>query len=327
MIIEGFLMGGDIRRILVTGASGQIGSELTPRLREIYGKENVIASDLRNPMKDDGPFELLDVTDAKKLDEIVVEHAIDSIVHLAALLSASGEQRPNVAWHVNIDGLYNVLEVARNRKLLRVFNPSSIAVFGPETPRENTPQETVTKPRTIYGITKVTGELLGNYYYQKWGVDVRGVRFPGIISNVSPPGGGTTDYAVEIFYEAIKDRRYTCFLKPDSILPMMYMPDCLKGIVELLEADLSRLKHHTDFNLGALSFSPIQLVAEIKEHMPDLVVEYKPDYRQAIADSWPMSLDDSAARAEWGWRPTFNLQAMVKDMFEVLSERHQKGEL
>ncbi len=264
MIIEGFLMGGDIRRILVTGASGQIGSELTPRLREIYGKENVIASDLRNPMKDDGPFELLDVTDAKKLDEIVVEHAIDSIVHLAALLSASGEQRPNVAWHVNINGLYNVLEVARNRKLMRVFNPSSIAVFGPETPRENTPQETVTKPRTIYGITKVTGELLGNYYYQKWGVDVRGVRFPGIISNVSPPGGGTTDYAVEIFYEAIKNRRYTCFLKPDSILPMMYMPDCLKGIVELLEADLSRLKHHTDFNLGALSFSPTQLVAEIK---------------------------------------------------------------
>ena len=320
-------MGGDIRRILVTGASGQIGSELTPRLREIYGKENVIASDLRNPIKDDGPFELLDVTDAKKVDEIVVEYAIDSIVHLAALLSASGEQRPNVAWHVNIDGLYNVLEVARNRKLLRVFNPSSIAVFGPETPRENTPQETVTKPRTIYGITKVTGELLGNYYYQKWGVDVRGVRFPGIISNVSPPGGGTTDYAVEVFYGAIKNRRYTCFLKPDSILPMMYMPDCLKGIVELLEADLSRLKHHTDFNLSALSFSPIQLVAEIKQHMPDLVVEYKPDYRQAIADSWPMSLDDSVARSEWGWRPTFNLQTMVKDMFEVLNERHQKGEL
>ncbi len=320
-------MGGDIRRILVTGASGQIGSELTPRLRELYGKENVIASDLRKPMKDDGPFELLDVTDAKKLDEIVGTYEIDSIVHLAALLSASGEQRPNVAWHVNIDGLYNVLEVARNRKLLRVFNPSSIAVFGPETPRGNTPQETVMKPRTIYGITKVTGELLGNYYYQKWGIDVRGVRFPGIISNVSPPGGGTTDYAVEIFYEAIKKGRYTCFLKPDSTLPMMYMPDCLKGIVELLKADLSRLRHHTDFNLGALSFSPAQLVAEIKQHMPDLVVEYKPDYRQAIADSWPMSLDDSAAREEWGWRPTFDLQAMVKDMLEILSTRYRRGEL
>jgi len=326
MFIEGFLM-GDIRRILLTGASGQIGSELTPRLRELYGKENVIASDLRKPVSDDGPFEMLDVTDAKKLDEIVVNHEIDSIVHLAALLSASGEQRPNVAWHVNIDGLYNVLEVARNRKLRRVFNPSSIAVFGPETPREKTPQETVTKPRTIYGITKVTGELLGNYYYQKWGVDVRGIRFPGVISNVSPPGGGTTDYAVEIFYEAIKNRRYTCFLKPDSILPMIYMPDCLRSIVELLEADLSRLKHHTDFNLGALSFSPTQLVAEIKQHIPDLVVEYKPDYRQAIADSWPMSLNDSAAREEWDWRPTFDLQTMVKDMLGVLGERYRSGKL
>ncbi|MGD0804098.1 MAG: NAD-dependent epimerase/dehydratase family protein [Candidatus Bathyarchaeia archaeon] len=320
-------MGGDIRRILVTGASGQIGSELTPRLKKIYGNENVIASDLRKPVKDDGPFELLDVTDMKKLDEIVVQHEIDSIIHLAALLSASGEQRPNVAWHVNIDGLYNVLEVARNRKLRRVFNPSSIAVFGPETPRENTPQETVTKPRTIYGITKITGELLGNYYYQKWGVDVRGVRFPGIISNVSPPGGGTTDYAVEIFYEVIKNRKYTCFLRPDSTLPMMYMPDCLRGIVELLEADLSRLIHHTDFNLGALSFSPAQLVVEIKRHIPDFEVEYRPDYRQAIADSWPISLDDSSAREEWSWRPTYDLPAMVNDMLEMLGERYQRGEL
>jgi nucleoside-diphosphate-sugar epimerase len=327
LINEGLLMGDDIGKILVTGASGQIGSELTPRLRAIYGKENVIASDLRKPMREDGPFELLDVTNSNKLDEIVVEYEIGSIVHLAALLSASGEQRPNVAWHVNIDGLYNVLEVARVRKLRRVFNPSSIAVFGPETPRENTPQETVTKPRTIYGITKVTGELLGNYYYQKWGVDVRGVRFPGIISNVSPPGGGTTDYAVEIFYEAIKNRRYTCFLKPDTTLPMMYMPDCLRSVVELLEADLSRLRHHTDFNLGALSFSPTQLVAEIKRHMPDFEVDYRPDYRQAIADSWPMSLDDSTARAEWGWKPTFDLSAMVGDMLEVLGERHRRGEL
>jgi nucleoside-diphosphate-sugar epimerase len=228
---------------------------------------------------------------------------------------------------VNIDGLYNVLEVARNRKLRRVFNPSSIAVFGPETPRENTPQETVTKPRTIYGITKITGELLGNYYYQKWGVDVRGVRFPGIISNVSPPGGGTTDYAVEIFYEVIKNRKYTCFLRPDSTLPMMYMPDCLRGIVELLEADLSRLIHHTDFNLGALSFSPAQLVVEIKRHIPDFEVEYRPDYRQAIADSWPISLDDSSAREEWSWRPTYDLPAMVNDMLEMLGERYQRGEL
>ncbi len=320
-------MGGGIGKILVTGASGQIGSELTPRLREVYGKDSVVASDLRSPSFDDGPFELLDVTDAKKLEAIVAEHGVDTIVHLAALLSASGEQRPNVAWNVNVNGLYNVLEVARTHKLKRVFNPSSIAVFGPETPRDKTPQETVMRPKTMYGITKVTGELLGNYYHHKHGVDVRGARFPGIISNVAPPGGGTTDYAVEIFYEAIKSGRYTCFLRPDSTLPMMYMPDCLRGMIRLLEADLSTLKHHADFNMGALSFSPKELVAEIRKHLPKFEVEYRPDYRQAIADSWPKSIDDSAAREEWGWNPEYDLAAMVDDMLKVLGERHRRGKL
>jgi threonine 3-dehydrogenase len=316
-------LGGDFERILVTGASGQIGSELTPRLRELYGKENVVASDLKAPMVDDGPFEHLDVTDVKRLGEIVDEYNVDVIVHLAALLSALGEQRPNVAWHINVNGLYNILETAKERKLKRVFNPSSIAVFGHETPRDHTPQETVMKPRTMYGITKVTGELLGEYYYHKWGVDVRGVRFPGIISNVAPPGGGTTDYAVEIFYEAIKASRYTCFLRSDSTLPMMYMPDCLKSVVQILETDLSRLRHHTDFNLAALSFSPAELVEAIRIHMPTFEVDYKPDYRQAIADSWPKSINDSAAREEWGWQPDYDLQAMVKDMLTVLATRYQ----
>jgi nucleoside-diphosphate-sugar epimerase len=320
-------LGGDIEKILVTGASGQIGSELTPRLREVYGKDSVVASDLRSPSFDDGPFELLDVTDAKKLEAIVAEYGVDTIVHLAALLSASGEQRPNVAWNVNVNGLYNVLEVARTRKLKRVFNPSSIAVFGPETPRDKTPQETVMRPKTMYGITKVTGELLGNYYHHKYGIDVRGARFPGIISNVAPPGGGTTDYAVEIFYEAIKSGRYTCFLRPDSTLPMMYMPDCLRGMIRLLEADLSTLRHHADFNMGALSFSPKELVAEIRKHLPKFEVEYRPDYRQAIADSWPKSIDDSAAREEWGWNPEYDLAAMVDDMLKVLGERHRRGKL
>jgi nucleoside-diphosphate-sugar epimerase len=320
-------LGGDIEKILVTGASGQIGSELTPRLREVYGKDSVVASDLRSPSFDDGPFELLDVTDAKKLEAIVAEHGVDTIVHLAALLSASGEQRPNVAWNVNVNGLYNVLEVARTHKLKRVFNPSSIAVFGPETPRDKTPQETVMRPKTMYGITKVTGELLGNYYHYKYGVDVRGARFPGIISNVAPPGGGTTDYAVEIFYEAIKSGRYTCFLRPDSTLPMMYMPDCLKGVIQILEVDLSTLRHHADFNMGALSFSPKELVAEIRKHLPKFEVEYRPDYRQAIADSWPKSIDDSAAREEWSWNPEYDLAAMVDDMLKVLGERHRHGKL
>ena len=314
-------MGRDFSRILVTGASGQIGSELIPRLRSLYGKENVVASDLRDPIVDDGLFIRLDVTDAESIVKIVNEYDVDAIIHLAALLSASGEQRPHLAWKINISGLYNVLEVARMKSLKRVFHPSSIAVFGPETPRERTPQETILRPKTMYGITKVTGELLGDYYHHKWGVDVRGIRFPGVISNIAPPGGGTTDYAVEIFYEAVRTGKYTCFLKPDSTLPMIYMPDCLRSVVELLEADASRLRHHTDFNLSALSFSPAELAIEIKKHIPEFTIDYKPDYRQAIADSWPKDIDDSAAREEWGWRPEYDLSAMAGDMLKILRKR------
>ena len=321
-------MGSTIDRLLVTGASGQIGSELVPYLREIYGKEDVVASDIRKTeLAETGPFEVLDVTDRPKLENMVKDHKIDTIIHLAALLSASGELRPNVAWNINVNGLYNVLEVARELRLARVFHPSSIAVFGPESPRENTPQECPLRPRTMYGITKVTGELLGNYYYNKFGVDVRGARFPGVISNKTPPTGGTTDYAVEIFYDAVKYGKYNCFLREDTYLPMMYMPDLLNGTAMFLEADISRLKHHADFNMAALSFCPRELSGEIKKHLSDFQITYNPDYRQAIADSWPKSIDDSAARTEWGWKHEYGLPAMVKDMLEVLTRRKESGKL
>jgi len=318
-----------IRRVLVTGAAGQIGSELTPELREKFGSENVVASDIREPsseMRDSGPFELLDVTDRDRIVAVVQEYEVDAIFHLAAILSATGERNPQLAWRVNINGLHNVLEVARESKLTRVFHPSSIAVFGPETPREMTPQETVLRPRTIYGITKVTGELLGDYYYNKYGVDVRGIRFPGVISNVAPPGGGTTDYAVEIFYEAIKHNSYTCFVREDTVLPMIYMPDCLKSAMVLMEADLDRLEHHTDFNLSGMSFSAGELASEIQKHLEGFTVEYQPDYRQKIADTWPKSIDDSASREEWGWEPDYDLASMTKDMLEKLRFRYDRGE-
>jgi len=313
-----------MRRILVTGASGQIGSELTPMLREEYGTCSVVASDIKQPndsMILEGPFELLDVTDLNAMKRVVERYSIDSIFHLAAILSASGEQRPQTAWHVNMNGLYNVLETAREMNLTRVFNPSSIAAFGPETPRDMTPQETIMRPRTIYGVTKVSGELLCNYYNQKFGVDVRGIRYPGVISSKTLPGGGTTDYAVEIFYEATKNRRYTCYLREDTILPMIYMPDCLRAACQLMEVDLSKLRHHADYNVAALSFSPAELSAEIKKHIPEFTVEYRPDFRQSIADSWPCSIDDSAAREEWGWKPEFSVSAMTTDMLEKLERK------
>ena len=318
-------------KILVTGAAGQIGSELTMALRERYGSGNVVATGHRTPpsaaLRDSGPFEVIDVTRRETVDPIVDKYQVDTIYHLAAILSATGEKNPQLAWDVNINGLYNILELARERKMTRVFCPSSIAAFGPETPRENTPQETVLRPKTMYGLTKVAGELLCDYYFQRFGLDVRGVRYPGIISNVTPPGGGTTDYAVEIFYEAIKHKKYTCFLRPDSTLPMMYMPDCLNATIMLMEADLSKLKHHCDFNLAAFSFNPAQLVAAIQRHMPGFTCDYKPDFRQQIADSWPMSIDDSAARAEWNWKPQYDLDGMVKDMLEKLGRRHAQGSL
>jgi len=258
---------------------------------------------------------------------VVDRYEINTIYHLAAILSATGEKRPQLAWDVNVNGVYKILEIARERKVSRVFYPSSIAAFGPETPRDHTPQETILRPTTMYGVTKVTGELVGNYYVHRFGLDVRGVRYPGIISSEAMPGGGTTDYAVEIFYEAIKHQQYTCFLREDTVLPMMYMPDCIRATIELMEADASRLKHHTDFNLAAMSFSPADLVAEIQKHIPDFTCEYAPDYRQEIADSWPRSIDDSAAREEWGWQPKYDLPAMVTDMLEKMRQKQARGEL
>jgi threonine 3-dehydrogenase len=311
----------------VTGALGQIGSELTPELREMYGKENVIASDLRFLSTDEGPFEILDVTDRKRLEEIVIEYDIEAIIHLAAILSASGELNPQLAWHVNMSGLFNVLEVARIHSLKQVFNPSSIAVFGSSTPKDFTPQETMMNPATIYGITKLAGEFLGNYYYKKFGLDVRGIRFPGVISNIAPPGGGTTDYAIEMFYDVIKKGNYTSFLSEDTRLPMIYMPDCIKSVKDLMNAELNKLRHHTDFNLAAFSFTPIELADEIKKYFLDFKVDYVPDSRQVIADSWPRSINDSASRIEWSWNPSYDFHSMVEDMLKVLSERHALGKL
>jgi nucleoside-diphosphate-sugar epimerase len=319
-----------MKRVLVTGGMGQIGSELVPELRRIHGKENVVVGDLSRPPQEElttGPNEQVDVTVKESLERVVEQYDIDTVYHMAAILSAAGEKDPWLAWRVNMDGTYNVLEVARDHEMVRVFFPSSIAAFGPESPRINTPQETVMRPRTMYGLTKVAGELLCNYYFNKFGLDVRGVRYPGIISNKTLPGGGTTDYAVEIFYEAIKHMRYQCFLREDSTLPMMYMPDCIKATIDLMNADLNSLEHHADFNLAAVSFSPRELAEEIKKHLPIFTITYKPDHRQAIADSWPKSIDDSAARGEWGWKPNYDLPTMVKDMIEALLERHRRGNL
>lgn len=322
------LMGGDIRRVLVTGAGGQIGSELVPYLRRYYGIENVIASDIR-PARDDnvGPYEELDVLNYDEYERLVNKNDIQEVYHLAAILSATGENKPDLAWNVNINGFRNILEIARKRNVQKIFHPSSIAAFGSETPRENTPQNTVLTPRTMYGVTKVTGELLGNYYYDKFGVDTRGIRFPGVISNVAPPGGGTTDYAVEIFYEALKKGTYECFLRPDTMLPMIYMPDCLRSFKELMDAPVMNLKHRTRYNLAAMSFTPAELAAEIQKHKPEFTITYKPDYRQEIADTWPKSIDDSCAREDWGWSHDYDLEAMVDDMCFVLSARHEKDEI
>jgi len=274
-----------------------------------------------------GPFVLLDVTDREGLKGVVEQYDVDSIFHLAAILSATGEQKPNLAWHVNMDGLYNVLEVARKLKGMRVFFPSSIAAFGPETPKKRTPQETVMRPKTIYGITKVAGELLCDYYFHRFGLDVRGVRYPGIISSGAPPGGGTTDYAVEMFYAALKGDPYVCFVREETVLPMMYMPDCLKAAIDLMEADLSMLEHHADYNLAGMSFSAVELASEIQRHIPEFTVKYKPDFRQRIADSWPNSIDDSAARREWGWKPSYDLATMTSDMLDKLGRRLKEIEI
>jgi nucleoside-diphosphate-sugar epimerase len=320
-----------MKRIMVTGASGQIGTDLLKVLRGNHGDSNVVAADIQkiaDPVsRESGPFEFCDVTKREQIEDTVSKYDIDTIYHLAAILSATGEKNPGLAWDVNMNGTYNVLDTARAHEMARVFVPSSIAAFGPETPRDHTPQETILRPKTIYGVTKVAGELLCDYYVKRFGLDVRGCRFPGIISHAALPGGGTTDYAVAIFYEAVKNGKYTCFLKEDTRLPMMYMPDCLKSVLGLMNADFSRLRHHADFNLAAMSFTPSELAAEIKKRIPDFVCDYKPDFRQAIADSWPMSIDDSAAREEWNWKPDFDLPTMTGDMLAALSKRHAEGRL
>jgi threonine 3-dehydrogenase len=313
---------------MVTGALGQIGSELVPHLQLLYGTQNVLATDIKEPSGSySSSYERLDVLNVAELRGLVKGYDIDVVYHLAAILSATGEMRPDLAWDVNINGFRNVLEMARESLIDKIFHPSSIAAFGTETPRLNTPQDTVLTPRTIYGVTKVTGELLGKYFFEKFGVDVRGIRLPGVISNVAPPGGGTTDYAVEIFYEAIERGSYECFLRPDTTLPMIYMPDCLKAFQDLMDAPSETLKHRTSYNLSSLSFNPAELAAEIMKHKPEFTITYKPDFRQEIADSWPMSIDDSCARAEWGWSPDYDLGAMVDDMCFVLAARHESDKI
>ena len=311
-----------MKRILITGALGQIGSELSSYLRQRYGNENIVASDIKplseGIIKREGPFKHIDCLDVQEIYSVIKKYRIDTIFHLAAVLSATGEKNPQLAWKVNINGLYNVLEIAREYRCA-VFAPSSIAAFGPSTPKNNTPQETIQRPKTIYGLTKVTGELLCDYYYSKYGVDTRGVRFPGIISYATLPGGGTTDYAVEIFYQALKNKQYTCFLDKDTYLDMMYIPDGLKAAVNLMEADPSRLKYRNAYNVTAESFNPEQLAREIKKYIPDFKMNYDVDpMRQAIASSWPNRLDDSAAREDWEWSPDYDLKAMTKDMIEKL---------
>ncbi|UCH78907.1 MAG: NAD-dependent epimerase/dehydratase family protein, partial [Candidatus Coatesbacteria bacterium] len=305
-------------KILVTGAVGQIGSELTMALRERYGNDTVVATGRKTKpskeLEESGPFEFINVAQRDTVEGVCDKYGVDVVVHMAAILSATGEQNPMLCWDVNMNGTLNVLEVAREREMKQVLIPSSIAAFGPETPRDNTPQETVLKPRTMYGVTKVAGELVSDYYFYKYGLDVRGLRYPGIISAETPPGGGTTDYAVAIYYAAVKGEPYKCFVREDTVLPMMYMPDCLKATLDLMEADLASLKHHSDFNVGSMSFSAGELAASIQKYVPDFQVTYEPDFRQAIADSWPRSLDDTAAREEWGWAPAYDLDAMTQDM-------------
>jgi nucleoside-diphosphate-sugar epimerase len=306
---------------MITGALGQIGSELTLKLREIYGMDNVIATDIRkndSEAANSGPFEMVDVTDAKSMLDTAKKYNVDTVIHMAALLSATAEANPVFAWNLNMGGLMNALETARECNA-QFFTPSSIGAFGPSTPKDNTPQDTIHRPTTMYGVNKVAGELLSDYYYYKFGVDTRGLRFPGLISYVTPPGGGTTDYAVEIYYEAIKNGRYTSYIDKGTYMDMMYMPDALNAIVNLMEADADKLIHRNSFNVTAMSFEPEQIAAEIRKHIPGFEISYEVDpVRQGIADSWPNSIDASAAKEEWGFKADFDLAKMTADMLDKL---------
>jgi len=320
-----------MKNILVTGAAGQIGTELVMALRQKYGNDNVLATGRKTkPTKqvlNSGPFEFVNINDKESVEKLIKKYDIDTIYNMAAILSAVGEDKPSLCWNVNMNGLINILDLAIQYDLTRVFVPSSIAAFGPETPKNNTPQETILRPTTMYGVTKVSGELISDYYFQKFGIDIRGMRYPGIISNETLPGGGTTDYAVEIFYEAIKNKKYEGIVNKDTVLPMMYMPDCIKATLDLMDAEISSLKHHSDFNVTAMSFSVEELADEIKKHIPEFTCTYKPDFRQKIADSWPSSIDDSVARKEWNWKPAYDLAKMTEDMIQVLSKKHENGKL
>ncbi|MGF7060018.1 L-threonine 3-dehydrogenase [Brassicibacter mesophilus] len=318
-----------MKKILVTGALGQIGSELTMFLRDKYGESNVIASSRSKKsglekVIESGPFEIVDVNNAQQIASAVKKHNVDTIIHLAAILSAVGEAKPTMAWEVNMGGLFNVLEVGRELNTA-IFTPSSIAAFGPSSPKDNTPQDTLQRPTTMYGVTKVAGEILCDYYCEKYGVDTRGVRFPGLISYETLPGGGTTDYAVHIYYDAIEKGKYTSYIKQGTYMDMMYMPDALESIVQLAEADPSKLIHRNAFNISAMSFAPEDIAAEIKKNIPSFEMDYDVDpVRQKIADSWPNSLDDTAAREEWGWNPKYDLASMTTDMLEKLKIKLSK---
>jgi nucleoside-diphosphate-sugar epimerase len=319
----------NMKNILVTGSVGQIGSELTLELRKRYGSSNVVAGINRTlptgDLADTGPYLKVDTTSIEELAFAVRKYRIDTIYHLAAVLSAVGEKNPGLAWNIGVNGLYNVLEVARENNCA-VFFPSSIGAFGPTTPLDDTPQDTIQRPTSMYGITKVTGEMLCDYYYMRFGVDTRGVRYPGIISNVTLPGGGTTDYAVEIYYEAVKNGKFTCPLAKGTFLDMMYMPDAIDAAINLMEADPSNLKHRNAFNISAMSFDPEIIAAEIRKHIPGFVMDYDVDQvKQKIADTWPNRMDDTAAREEWGWDPKYDLESMTADMLKVISEKHNKG--
>ena len=312
-------------KILVIGSEGQLGTVLSLALRDAYGDYNVITSDINAPKNSAvGCFEKLNILDGECLLELVRKHKITQIYHLAALLSAKGEQNPRQTWNVNMNGLFNVLEVARQEKLDKVYFPSSIAVFGGKTPRKATPQFTVLQPETMYGITKEVGEQLAQYYYTRFGVDVRSLRYPGLISYQSPPGGGTTDYAVDIFHKAVAGEQFECFLDRDTCLPMMYMPDAVRATIELMNAPVEKLSMHYGYNIRSISFSPEELATEIKKHIPDFHIYYKPDFRQKIAESWVESMDDSYARNDWGWKEEYNLSAMTEDMIKNL--RHMKSQ-
>ena len=310
-------------KILVIGASGQIGVELTLALRKMYGEANVLASDLREQnelLRGTGPYVSMDVMNKEMLHVQVIRQGVTQIYHLAAILSATGEKNPHLAWNLNMQGLLNVLDIAKEEKLHKVYWPSSIAVFGPTSPKQKCPQQTIIEPTTVYGISKYAGEFWCNYFHLKYGVDVSSLRYPGLISYKSAPGGGTTDYAIEIFYEALEEKKYECFLNEDTYLPMMYMPDAIKATIELMEAPADKISVRTSYNVSSMSFSPKEIAAEIKKHIPDFSITYKPDYRQAIADSWPQSIDDSIARNDWNWKEEYDLAAMTDDMFSNLNK-------